>query len=85
MTGKSSAVILRQMHPNVVDEANKLDRNIDLPMWMSSLSINENAMPFYQQKEKECEWLEKNINGGCGTSTKIAVKDNKTTKNLSSS
>ena len=47
MTGKSSAVILRQMHPNVVEEANKLDRNIDLPMWFSTLSINENAIPFY--------------------------------------
>ena len=27
-------------------------------------------MPFYQQKEKECEWLEKGINGGCATTVK---------------
>lgn len=39
MTGKSSAVILRQMHPNVVEEAKKLDRNIDLPMWFSTLTL----------------------------------------------
>jgi len=42
------------MHPNVIEEANKLDRNIDLPMWMSSLSLEDKAMPFYQQKELEC-------------------------------
>ena len=41
MTGKSSAVILRQMHPNVVQEAVKLDRNIDLPMWMSTLTLED--------------------------------------------
>jgi len=47
MTGKSSAVILRQMHPNVVGEAVIYDRNIDLPMWMSTLSLNDKAVPFY--------------------------------------
>ena len=51
MTGKSSAVILRQMHPNVIQEAIKLDRNIDLPMWMSGLSLNDDATPFYKQKQ----------------------------------
>ena len=48
MTGKSSAVILRQMHPNVVQEAIKYDRNVDLPMWMSSLKLDDDAVPFYQ-------------------------------------
>lgn len=47
MTGKSSAVILRQMHPNVVNEAIKYDRNVDLPMWMSSLTLDDQAIPFY--------------------------------------
>ena len=47
MTGKSSAVILRQMHPNVVEEASKLDLNIDLPMWLSTLSLRDDAVPFY--------------------------------------
>jgi hypothetical protein len=65
MTGKSSAVILRQMHPNVISEAEKLDRNIDLPMWMSSLSLNDKAVPFYMQKEQECEFLEKQIQPTC--------------------
>ena len=81
MTGKSSAVILRQMHPNVVEEAKKLDRNIDLPMWLSTLTlddITENpdeqalhssesntkvVLPFYRQKELECEWLDKLTSG----------------------
>lgn len=70
MTGKSSAIILRQMHPNVVTEANKLDRNIDLPMWFSTLSIKEDAVPFYVQKEKECNWLENGITGTCDSSNR---------------
>jgi len=36
------------MHHNVTKEAEKLDRNIDLPMWLSTLSLNEKAIPFYQ-------------------------------------
>jgi len=47
MTGKSSAVILRQMHPNVVNEATKFDRFVDLPMWFSSLSLNDTSVPYY--------------------------------------
>jgi len=58
MTGKSSAVILRQMHPTVVNEAVKYDRHVDLPMWMSSLSLEDNQVPFYQQKELECMDIE---------------------------
>lgn len=65
MTGKSSAVILRQMHPNVIDEAVKLDRNIDLPMWMSSLSLEDKSIAYYKQRELECDWLENNIQGNC--------------------
>ena len=48
MTGKSSAVILRQMHPLVVEEAQKLDRNIELPMWFSTLSLDNACMPYYR-------------------------------------
>ena len=53
------------MHPNVIQEANKLDRHIDLPMWLSCLSLEDKAVPFYQQKELECQFLEKQINGTC--------------------
>jgi hypothetical protein len=59
MTGKSSAVILRQMHPIVVREASKYDQLVDLPMWLSSLSLEDSAMPYYQQKELECQALER--------------------------
>lgn len=48
MTGKSAAAILRQMHPNVIEEARKLDLMIDLPLWMSTLSLADNAVPFYR-------------------------------------
>lgn len=49
------------MHPNVITEAEKLDRHIDLPMWLSSLSLDDKAVPFYLQKEQECDFLEKQI------------------------
>lgn len=64
MTGKSSAVILRQMHPSVVQEATKYDRYVDLPMWMSSLSLEDNSTPYYQQKEYECSAIEKALSHG---------------------
>ena len=69
MTGKSAALILRQMHPNVVQQAQMYDRLVDLPMWMSSLSLDDNSIPYYQQKVLESEWLEKNERHGgkdCG-------------------
>jgi hypothetical protein len=47
MTGKSSAVILRQMHPSCINEGTKYDRHIDLPMWMSALSLEDDSIPFY--------------------------------------
>ncbi|CDW84126.1 UNKNOWN [Stylonychia lemnae] len=53
MTGKSAAMILRQMHPNVVKEADIYDRKIELPMWMSTLSIENNAKTFHSQKISE--------------------------------
>jgi hypothetical protein len=31
MTGKSAAIILRQMHPVVIKEAHTFDEQIDLP------------------------------------------------------
>jgi hypothetical protein len=35
------------------------DKNIDLPMWMSSLSLDDKSVPFYQQKEDECKEIKK--------------------------
>lgn len=32
------------MHPNVIKEAIKLDRNIDLPMWMSTLTLDDQTV-----------------------------------------
>ena len=79
MTGKSSAVILRQMHSNVVKEAEKLDLNIDLPMWFSCLSLDEKAVPFYAQKKKEQEFLEDQATqkAGGGRSYQSAYTDGK--------
>eukprot|EP00347_Sterkiella_histriomuscorum_P020874 403336135 len=55
MTGKSAALILRQMHPNVVKEAELYDRFVELPMWMSTLSIEDASKPFKSQKTQEAK------------------------------
>jgi hypothetical protein len=53
MAGKSSAIILRQMHPAVVKEALDYDQKIDLPMWLSTLSLSDQQVDFHEQKRKE--------------------------------
>ena len=58
------------MHPNVIDEARKLDRMIDLPMWMSTLSLEDKALPFYKQREIECAFLESRV---CASTASTAV------------
>ena len=57
MTGKSSALILRQMHPIMVNEAENYDHYIDFPCWLSSLSIVENSMPYTLQKNRESDFI----------------------------
>jgi hypothetical protein len=47
MAGKSCAIILRQMHPSVVKEAHDYDVNVDLPMWLSTLNLNEESVDFH--------------------------------------
>ena len=47
MTGKSAAIILRQIHPCATAEAIKYDYNIDLPQWLSSISLRD-----YNEKNK---------------------------------
>ena len=41
------------MHPSVVKEAEIFDANIDLPMWFSTLSLDDNMTVFHDQKRKE--------------------------------
>ncbi len=50
MTGKSAAMILRQMHHKVVDEAKKYDKLIDFPCWISTLSAEKDTVSFAEQK-----------------------------------
>ena len=45
------------MHPNVVKEADLFDRHIDLPLWLSTLSLDEKSVPFHDQKVKEAKHL----------------------------
>lgn len=48
---------MRQMHPQVVKEAQLYDEHIDLPMWFSTLSIDENSTDFHDQKKAEAQNL----------------------------
>lgn len=57
MAGKSSALILRQMHPNMISQAEKYDYLVDFPSWFSSLSIENNAISYAQQKQMEVDYL----------------------------
>lgn len=62
MAGKSAAVILRQMHPSVVKEAEIFDAQIDLPMWFSSLSLEDSMTAFHDQKRHEALQMMKGEN-----------------------
>ncbi len=57
MSGKSAAVILRQMHHQVVSQAAKYDELIDFPSWLSTLSEDERAITFAEQKRRESEQI----------------------------
>ena len=57
MEGKSCSIIMRQMHPQVVKEAEQYDVNIDLPMWLSTLSLEDGSTDFHDQKRIEAHQL----------------------------
>ena len=53
MQGRSAAIILRQIHKNIMEQAKRFDLEVDLPSWMSTLSMNEDAVPYYKQKQMD--------------------------------
>ena len=55
MTGKSAAFILRQMHPDLVEDALKYDQFVDLPLHLSTLSIDEQSVGFNTLKALEAD------------------------------
>lgn len=57
MSGKSAAIILRQMHHQVVTEAARYDELIDFPAWLSTLSEDDKAITFAEQKRREAEQI----------------------------
>lgn len=61
MTGKSCAIILRQIHPIAISESVKYDRNVDLPQWFSSISLkdydNENSSKPNKVLKYHCQRL----------------------------
>ena len=52
MSGKSAAVIMRQMHHQVVREASKYDELIDFPAWLSTISEDPRAITYAEQKRR---------------------------------
>lgn len=59
MTGKSAAFILRQMHPNCVEDALRYDQFVDLPLHLSTLSIKDRSVGFACLKALEAEAISK--------------------------
>jgi len=57
MSGKSAALILRQMHHQVVNESARYDELIDFPCWLSTLSKGEGAITYAEQKRRESEYV----------------------------
>ena len=57
LTGRSITLILRQIHPFIMEEALKYDEQVDLPTWFSCLSIDEEAVSYSKQKELEAKRL----------------------------
>lgn len=55
MTGKSAAIILRQMHEKCIVDARKLDEHVDFPAWFSTLSCKEDMVSYEDQKKIEAE------------------------------
>ena len=62
MAGKSAAFILRQMHPNCVSDAYLYDYFVELPMHLSTLSIDENSASYAQLKLFEADEIMKKAN-----------------------
>lgn len=53
------------MHEKCLVDSKKLDEFVDFPSWMSTLSINEQAVSYDEQKRIEAEM---NLMGkGCGS------------------
>lgn len=55
MAGKSAAFILRQMHPNCVTDAFLYDNFVELPLHLSTLSVDESSASFGQLKMMEAD------------------------------
>lgn len=63
LAGRSITIILRQIHPFIMEEANKYDEEIDLPTWFSCLSLEDDAVSFSVQKEIQAKELMKKDSG----------------------
>ena len=62
LAGRSITIILRQIHPFIMEEAVKYDQEIDLPTWFSCLSLDDNAVDFATQKERQAKEIMKHEN-----------------------
>ena len=55
MTGKSAAFILRQMHPDCVADARLYDDCVELPLHLSTMSIDPNSLGYASLKTMESD------------------------------
>jgi hypothetical protein len=59
LAGRSITVILRQIHPFIMEEARRFDAEVDLPTWFSTLSLRDDAVPYAEQKEMDTKIMMK--------------------------
>jgi hypothetical protein len=57
LSGRSITMILRQIHPRIYNEAARYDSEVDLPTWLSCLSLDDDAVSFAEQKNLEGQQL----------------------------
>lgn len=55
LAGRSITIILRQIHPFIMEEAKRFDVEVDLPTWFSTLSLSDDATPYNEQKDMEAK------------------------------
>lgn len=59
LAGRSITIIMRQIHPFIMEEARRYDEEIDLPTWFSTLSLDDNSVPYSKQKEMQTKIMMK--------------------------
>lgn len=61
LSGRSITMIMRQIHPKIFKEATRYDLDVDLPTWLSCMSLDDEAVTYAEQKNLEGQQLKMNV------------------------